>query len=186
MLGGIEMFLRQAMIGFGVFAVMSGAAWAGELAPRYSQMGQMQVEMGDEVLDLVIAYDKEKQRGYATQKMIMGSHLTINSAARAVDDSGQFISPMVQVTLQQQSGKFKMLSAELYDEQGYDAPMAMGADGGKGAVTELTFENNRLDAVVEGEFIRLVGYMKGDAKPADGVAPVPVTIRWSVELAPLK
>lgn len=169
-----------------VVLVSAGALSAAELSPRYEAIGEMTVELGGEVMDLVIAYDKQKDSAYAEQKMIMGSFLTINSVGQTVAETGKPGRPMVQVTLQRQSGSLKLLSAELFDEQGYDAPMVMGADGGKGAVTGVSLEDDHLEAVVEGSFLRLTGYMKGTPAPAEGAEPRPVKIRWSVDLPPLK
>lgn len=159
---------------------------AGELSDRYEAMGTMTAQIGGDTLDLVIPYDREKDRAYAEQKMIMGSFLTVNTLGRTVDDSGKPASPMLQVTLQKQMGRMALLSAELFDEQGYDAPMAMGADGGQGSLTayELT-DDNRLTATVEGDFLRLTGYTS-EPRVADGAEPVPVTIRWTVQLQPLE
>lgn len=176
--------LRGAALAFALGG--AGMAAAQELAPRYEAMGEMHVEMGGEVLDLVIPYDREKDRPYAEQKKIMGSFLTINSVGRGVREDGTPGNPMVQVTLQEQSGALRLLSAELFDEQGFDAPMAMGADGGEGRLEEATLEGGRLEAVVVGEFLRLTGYAKGTPAPAEGAQPQPVTIRWSVALPPLE
>ncbi|MDQ2091589.1 hypothetical protein [Marimonas arenosa] len=181
------MFLSKLEVSALAAAVLSaGALAAAELAPRYEAMGEMTVEMGGDILELVIPYDKEKGSAYAEQKMIMGSFLTINSVGRVVGADGAPGRPMVQVTLQRQSGSFKLLSAELFDQQGFDAPMAMGADGGKGAIAEISYDNDRLEAVVEGTFLRLTGYSKGTPAPAEGAEPQPVVIRWQVDLPPLK
>ena len=169
-----------------VQAVLAEAAAAQELAARYEAMGRMSVDLGGEAMELVIPFDKEKNRAYADQKMIMGSFLTINAVGRTVKPDGKPGSPMVQVTLQKQSGALALLSAELFDEQGFDAPMAMGADGGEGRATEVSFENDHLEASIEGMFLRLTGYSKGEPAPAEGAAPVPVTIRVSVDLKPLE
>ena len=95
---------------FGFFAVLiAGATSAAELNSRYTEMGRMTAEIGDQTLELTIPFDTEKDRGYAEQKMIMGSFLTINTAARLVDEAGDPTGPTLQVTLQKQSGDLKLL-----------------------------------------------------------------------------
>lgn len=122
-------------------------------------MGTMTAQIGGDTLDLVIPYDTEKERGSAGQKMIMGQFLTINVLG--------------------------LLSAELFDDQGYDAPLAMGADGGTGELSEFTMEGDTASGVVTGEVLRLTGYTSGP-KVAVGAAPVPVRIEWRVDLPPLE
>ncbi len=180
------MFFKRVFTGLaGLSLVVSGAVAANDLAPRYSIMGEMTVELGGQTLQLVIPYDNETSTAYGEQKMIMGSFLTLNTVGVGVGENGAPGQPRVQVTLQRNGGAFSLLSAELFDDQGFDAPMIMGPDGGDGALREISFENNRLDAVVEGEFQRLTGYSKGSPTPVEGVAPAPVTIRWGVDLPAL-
>lgn len=160
-------------------------AAAADLADSYEQIGSMTVTLDGKEMPLVIPYDRERDRAYAEQKILMGRYLTINVVGQTVDDSGMPGRPMVQVTLQEQMGKMGLIAAELYDDQGYDAPLAMDADGGKGALTEYTLDEGRLEATVEGTFLRLTGYMN-DPKVAEGATPVPVTISWQVDLPPLE
>lgn len=158
---------------------------AADLNDRYEAMGTMTATLGDETMELVIPYDREKQRGYAEQKMIMGSFLTINTVGRTVDKTGKPGNPMLQVTLQKQSGKMALLSAEVFDDQGYDAPLVMGADGGQAALTAFEMgDDNTVTATVEGSFLRLTGYTS-EPRVADGATPVPATISWTVTLPPL-
>ena len=159
-------------------------AAAAELSDRYEAIGTMTVTLGDDTLDFVIPYDREKDSAYAEQKLIMGAFLTLNSVGQTVGDDGKPGRPMVQVTLQKQGDALKLLSAEMFDHQGYDAPMVMGADGGTGDLVEVSFENDRLEARVEGSFLRLTGYMS-EPRPADGADPVPATISWSVDIPPM-
>ena len=165
-------------------ALVTTPLWAADLAERYKAMGSMSVDLDGRTIEMVIPYDRERNRAYAEQKMIMGSFLTINTVGRVVDDTGKPGSPMVQVTLQQQGGKMGLISAEMFDDQGFDAPLVMGADGGEGSLTSFSFEENRLEAEVQGTFLRLTGYMS-DPKVAEDAAPLPVTIRWSVDVPPL-
>ena len=158
---------------------------AADLADRYTAMGTMTAQIGGETLDLVIPYDTEKERGSAEQKMIMGQFLTINVLGMAVDENGEPGRPMLQVTLQKRMGDMGLLSAELFDDQGYDAPLAMGADGGTGELSEFTMEGDTASGVVTGEFLRLTGYTS-EPKVAEGAAPVPVRIEWRVDLPPLE
>jgi len=160
-------------------------AGAGELSDRYEAIGTMTVTLGDETLDLVIPYDRQKDSAYAEQKMIMGSFLTLNAVGQSVGPDGAPGRPMVQVTLQKQGGSMALLSAELFDDQGYDAPMVMGPDGGAGELVAFSFENDNLDARVEGAFLRLTGYMS-EPKPAEGATPVEATISWSVDIPPME
>lgn len=164
-----------------VLALPAGAA---ELSDRYEAIGNMTVTLGDETLELVIPYDREKDSAFAEQKMIMGSFLTLNSVGQMVGSDGEPGRPMVQVTLQEQGTTMALISAEVFDDQGYDAPMVMGPDGGKGALIGYSFENDRLEARVEGDFLRLTGYMS-EPKQAEGAEPVAATISWSVDIPPL-
>ena len=166
--------------------VLAVPVWAAELNDEYESMGTMTVTLDGETMELVIPYEIEGEKAYAKQKMIMGSSLSINAVGQTVDADGTPGRPMVQVTLLEQSGEMRLLSAEIYDDQGYDAPLAMGADGGEGTLTdfELT-EDNALTATVEGNFLRLTNYMD-DPRVADGAEPVAATIRYEAELAPLE
>lgn len=158
---------------------------AAQIDDRYEIMGTMTVEMEAETLDLVIPFDLEDDQPNAEQTMIMEQFHTINALGRRIDDSGMPGLPMVQVTLQKRMGEMELLSAEMFDDQGYDAPMVMGADGGDGAITEISLEDDRLEATVEGAFLRLTGYT---SKPviAEGAVPVPATITWQVDLPPME
>ncbi|GGO50492.1 hypothetical protein SAMN05444398_101995 [Roseovarius pacificus] len=158
---------------------------AADLADRYIAMGTMTAQIGGDTLDLVIPYDTEKERGSAGQKMIMGQFLTINVLGMAVDEDGEPDRPMLQVTLQKHMGDMRLLSAELFDDRGYDAPLAMGADGGTGELSEFTMEGDTGSGVVTGEVLRLTGYTSGP-NVAEGAAPVPVRIEWRVDLPPLE
>ena len=90
------------------------------------------------------------------------------------------------MTLQKQGGGLQLLSAELFDDQGYDAPMVMGPDGGSGSLTSHTFEDDVLTAEIQGQFLRLTGYLAGEPKPADGASPQDSVVRWQVTLPPLE
>ncbi|WP_428512190.1 hypothetical protein [Roseovarius sp.] len=161
-------------------------AWAAELSDGFEAIGTMTVTLNGETMELVIPYDVEGEEAYAEQKMIMGSSLSINAVGQTVGEDGTPGRPMVQVTLLEQGGEMRLLSAEIYDDQGYDSPLAMGADGGEGTLTafDLT-ENNTLSATVEGTFLRLTGYMD-EPRVADGAEPVAATIRYKTQLAPLE
>ncbi len=170
----------------GLFSLFASLANAGELNDSYSEMGRMSAQIGDQTFELVIPFDLEEEFGYAEQKLIMGSFLTINTAGRLVDDAGEPSGPTLQITLQKQGGELQLLSAELFDEQGFDAPMAMGADGGPGELVSHSFENDVLTAEVRGSFVRLTGYRTGEPKPADGASPQETVITWQVTLPPLE
>lgn len=166
--------------------MLAGPAGAAELNDEYEAIGTMTVTLDGEVMELVIAYDIEDEEAYAEQKMIMGSSLSVNAVGQTVGEDGSPGRPMVQVTLLEQGGEMRMLSAEIYDDQGYDAPLAMGADGGEGTLTafEMT-EDNVMTATVEGTFLRLTNYMD-EPRVADGAEPVAATISYEAELAPLE
>ncbi len=167
-------------------ALLASAVNSSELDGAFYEMGTMTAQNGEETLNLVVPYDRSKDRGYAEQKMIMGSFLTINTAARLVDADGEPAGPTVQVTLQEQGGSLRLLSAELFDDQGFDAPMIIGPDGGAGSLTSYSFEDNVLTAEVRGTFLRLTGYMSGDPKPVEGAAPLEGVLTWQVTLPPLE
>src|SRR6056297_347606 len=158
---------------------------AADLSERYTAMGTMTAQLGDDRLEMVIPFDTQEQYGYAEQKMIMGNYLTINVVGRVVESDGEPGSPIVQITLQKQMGDMAVLSAEVFDDQGFDAPMAMGADGGAGTLTAFTMDGNIATGVIEGEFLRLTAY-NSDPKVAEGATPVPARIEWNVELPPLE
>lgn len=80
-------------------------------------------------------------------------------------------------------GKLGLISAEPYDEQGYDAPLAMDAEGGKGTLSEYSLQDDRLKITVQGTFLRLRDYMN-KPKLAEEATPVPVTISRQVDLPP--
>ncbi|QFT92000.1 hypothetical protein FIU86_04035 [Roseovarius sp. THAF9] len=161
-------------------------AWAAELSEAYEAIGTMTVTLDGEVTELVIAYDIEGEEAYAEQKMIMGSSLSVNAMGQTVGEDGTPGRPMVQVTLLEEFGEMRFLSAEMYDDQGYDAPLAMGADGGDGTLTgyEMT-DDNVVTVTVEGNFLRLTNYMD-EPRVADGAEPVAVTISYEAELEPLE
>lgn len=156
---------------------------AAELADRYEEMGRMEVTLDGETRELVIPYDTESDRYYARQRMILDSFLTVTTVGRALAENGMPVRPMLQVTLQRRNGEMTLLSAEMFDGEGFDTPLAMGPDGGSGEVTEYSFDDDVLVARVEGEFLRLRDYM-GDPAVAEGASPVPVTITWETEVAP--
>ncbi|WP_157440770.1 hypothetical protein [Aestuariivita boseongensis] len=159
---------------------------AAELDKRYEEMGTLSITLGGDTRTLVIPYDTERDRAYAEQKVIMGSFLTINVLGRSVGEDGMPGSPMVQVTLQRRSGDMQLLSVEMFDEQGYAAPLSIGPDGGNGALTsfEMT-EDNKVTATIEGELLRLADYTSVP-KIADGATPQPTTISFSVTLPSLE
>ncbi|MBW4981493.1 hypothetical protein KZZ07_02965 [Mameliella sp. CS4] len=166
--------------------LMAVPGLAAELDDRYESMGTMTVTLDGTATRMVIPYDREKDRPYAEQKMIMGSFLTINTVGRVVDETGKPGRPMVQVTLQKRNGDMALISAEIFDDKGYDAPMVMGADGGDGKLVafEMT-PDNVVTATVEGTFLRLTGYTS-EPRVADGAEPVAATIEWTAEIAPLE
>lgn len=164
--------------------VLAVPVWAAELGDSYEPMGTMTVTLDGEAMELVILYDVEEDRADATQKLIMGSALSINAVGQTVDEAGEPGRPIVQVTLLEQDGQMTMLSTEVFDDQGYDAPLAMGADGGDGTLTayELT-QDNTVTATVEGIFLRLTGYTD-EPRVADGAEPIAATINLTADLAP--
>ena len=168
-----------------VTALCAAPLWASDLQQRFEAMGTLEATVGDSEHEMVIAYDREKDRPYAEQKVLMGRYLTINLVGQTVDEKGRPGSPMIQVTLQEQTGEMGLISVEMFDEQGFDAPLSMGPDGGPGELTEYSLEGDALDGAVTGEFRRLTDYM-GDPKIAEGSAPVPATIRFRVTLPPLE
>jgi len=117
--------------------------------------------------------------------MIVGSPLTINTVGQVVDDSGEPGRPIIQVTLQQQGNAMGLLSAEMFDDQGFDAPLVMGADGGGGDLSEYSLEGDQMQATVSGTVQRLTGYSTGEPRLVDGAEHIPATISWSVTLPPL-
>lgn len=168
-----------------VAALLAGVAGAADLDPQYERIGTISAEIGGETQQLVVIRDTETGQAMAEQKKIMGSALSQNVVAVAVDDDGRPTRPNLQVTLMEQGGRMGLLSAEIFDDQGYDAPLVMGPDGGAGTLTRYAFEDGRLEAVVEGDFLRLQGYMS-EPKPAEGATPVPAVLRLSVEMPPLE
>ncbi|MCZ0812408.1 MAG: hypothetical protein ACQEVT_11265 [Pseudomonadota bacterium] len=164
---------------------MAAPAFAADPANRYTAMGTMTVQLGDKAFDMVIPFDTEKQRGYAEQTMIMGTFLTINAVGQVPEPDGMPGSPMLQITLQRRTGDMAFLSAEVFDDQGFDAPMVMGADGGDRTLAAFSMEGNIASGVIAGEFLRLTGY-SSDPKVAEGATPVTARIEWKVELPPLE
>ena len=177
---------KTALAALVLAVAVAGRVAAGELAPRWEAIGRMQLEMGGTVTELVVAHDREKNRSKAEQKLLMGSYLTVNVVGQTVNDAGKPASPMVQVTVQQRNGTFELVSVELFDEQGFDAPMVIGPDGGQGDLTAIAYRADRIEATIAGSFQRLTGYSKGTPAPAEGTAPVPVAIQLDVSLPPLK
>jgi len=159
---------------------------AAELDERYEPMGTLSITLDGDTRTLVIPYDTERDRGYAEQKMIMGSFLTINVLGQTVGEDGIPGSPMVQATLQRRSGDMQLLSIEMFDDQGYAAPLSIGPDGGKGTLTffEMTTDN-QVSATIEGELLRLADYTS-EPKVAEGATPELTTISFSVTLPPLE
>ena len=169
-----------------LFALAASSAAAEGLSSKYSEMGLMTVSFEDQELKLTIPYDREEGFGFAEQKMIAGSFLTINTAAQQVNTEGEPSGTLVQVTLQGQGGRLELLSAELFDERGFDAPMAMGVDGGDGDLVSHTLEGDTLIAEVQGTFVRLTGYRTGEPKVDSGEAPLRAVINWEVDLPPIE
>ena len=59
------MFFKRVFTGLaGLALVVSGAVAANDLAPRYSIMGEMTVELSGQTLQLVIPYDNETSTAY--------------------------------------------------------------------------------------------------------------------------
>ena len=178
--------LIRAWLGLVLAAGTCGLAGAGELAPRYEAMGEMTLAMDGQEQALVIPFDKEKGRAYAEQKMLMASFLTVNMVGRGVGEDGKPGRPMLQVTLQKRGGSFSFISAELFDGRGFDEPMVMGEDGAPGTLVAVRFEGDRIEAEIEGSFLRLTGYSKGEPVAAEGAEPVAARIRAWADLPPLK
>ena len=174
-----------------IFATLSALflalpVWAAGLSDRYEAIGTMTATLDGAATDMVITYDREKDRAFAEQKMIMGSFLTINTVGQVVGDDGEPGRPILQITLQRQAGKMALLSAEIFDEQGYDAPMVMGPDGGEGTLTAFEMgDDNTVTATIEGTFLRLTGYMD-EPRVADDAQPVPARVDWPVTLPPME
>lgn len=178
--------ISSRMISAFAAVLIAGSAMATDLTAPFEKIGEMQVDLGGDTMMLVVARNTEKGSAYAEQKMIMGSFLTVNVVGRAVTDEGKPGRPMLQMTFQKQGGALNLLSAEVFDDQGFDAPMVMDPDfGEKGPVT-VSFENDHLEATVEGAFLRLTGYAKGQPVPAEGAKPVPAAIKVSVDVPPME
>lgn len=159
-------------------------ALAADLDAQYTAIGTMTAVIDGQTHDLVVVRDTASGDAMAAQRKFMG-YLSLNVVGAMIGEDGRPTIPNVQVTLMDQSGSMGLLSAEVFDDQGYDAPMVMGDDGGTGKLTAYSFEDNRLEATLEGEFLRLQGYMS-EPKPADGAQPVPVTLTVSVDMPPLE
>ena len=169
-----------------IAVLLAAPVHAAELDDRFEEMGKMSITLDGDTRTLVIPYDTENDRGYAEQKMIMGSFLTINVLGQTVGEDGMPGSPMVQVTLQRRSNDMQLLSVEMFDEQGYAAPLSIGPDGGTGTLTafEMT-QDNQVSGTVDGEMLRLADYT-GEPRVAEGAVPQPTTISFSVTLPPLE
>lgn len=176
------------MIRFLTAALMSciaGLALAADLDGSFAEIGRMSAEVDGVTHALVLVRDAEG-RATAEQKTIIGQ-LTINLLGQTVGKDGMPGSPMVQVTLQGQPGAMRLISAEVFDEQGYDAPLAMvpgGGEGGDGALAEFALEGEVTTGRVEGAFLRLAGYLS-EPRVADGAEPLPAKITWEVTLPPM-
>lgn len=174
----------KILLALALAAAISAHVAAQTLDPRYEAIGEMTATVGDVTYEMVIPYDREKDRAYASRKIIMGSFLTINVVGRVVRENGRPGSPMLQITLQERFGSMALVSAEVFDK-GFDEPLVMGPDGGKGAVVSYELDGDEMTAVVEGEFLRLTGYAAGTARVADGAEPLQARIEWRVALPPM-
>ena len=144
-----------------------------ELLPRYKVMGTVAVTVDGTEHSLVIPYDTETDNAYAAERNIMGRR-SINLLARTVGDDGIPGSPMLQLTFWVKDGAGDILSAEFFD-QGMDAPLAAGADGGAVAFGEFSItDDNEISATFAGEFVRMADYMS-EPVVAEGTSPVPVS-----------
>lgn len=157
---------------------------AADLQERFEAIGVMSATVGEDTYEMVIVHDTENDSSFAERKIIMGSYLTINVVGMVVNEAGEPGSPMLQITLQDQRGKMGLISTEIFDDQGFDAPLVMGADGGEGSLTAYSLDGDAMQATVEGEFLRLSGYMN-EPQVAEGAKPIPATITLNVTLPPL-
>lgn len=174
-----SLFAAAALSGL---ATLAGAA---DLDASHTEVGRITAEIDGVTHDLVITRDADGDVT-AGQKQIMGQ-LSINLLGSTVQQDGTPGKPMVQVTLMGKPDNMRLLSAEMFDEQGYDSPLVMvpgGGEGGDGAMVAFAFEDDVTTGRVEGDFLRLTGYMS-EARVADGATPLPATITWEVALPPL-
>jgi hypothetical protein len=180
-----EQLMKHAAFLLASACLCGAPVLAGDLLPRYAVIGTVSATISTDVYDMVIVQDMEKDRAMAERKLIMGSFLTINTVGMVVNEAGEPDSPVLQVTLQEQGGKMALLSAELFDDQGYDAPLVMGPDGGEGSLTDYRLDGDEMRATVSGSFLRLTNYMS-EPQPAEGAAPLAGTIHVAVTLPPLE
>lgn len=157
---------------------------ASDLAAPFEAIGEIKGEIGDTAHQLVILHDHDSQTSYADRRTVMGSYLSINMVALRIENGAPAASPVVQITLMGQDGGMDLLSAEVFDEAGYDAPLVMGPDGGAGRLSAYTLDGDALSGTIEGSFLRLSGYTS-DPHVADGAEPVPAMLHFSATLPPL-
>jgi hypothetical protein len=158
---------------------------AADLDPAYGQAGRITAEVNGATHDLVIVKAPGEEAPSAQRQMI-GTQLSVNFVGYTVQQDGTPGAPMVQVTLMGAPESMQLVSAEMFDEQGYDGPLVMDPDdlGGQGAVTDHALDGDVTAGQIEGEFLRLTGYMS-EPRVADGAEPMPVTITWEVTLPPM-
>lgn len=159
---------------------------AADLDADYAQAGRVTAEVGGVTHDLLIVKAPGEEAPSALRQMI-GTQLSVNFVGYTVQEDGTPGGPMVQVTLAGEPGSMRLVSAEMFDDQGYDGPLVMDPDdlGGQGAVTEHALDGDVTAGRIEGEFLRLTGYTS-EPRVADGAEPLPVTITWEVTLPPLE
>ena len=174
-----------ALIAFAIPLATPASAEPAMLSDRYEAMGTIDAQLGEATYRLIVPYDIVRNRPHAEQRMIFGSILTISILGHVFGQDGTPDRPMLQITLQNRQGEMALISAEILDGAGYDAPLVMGSDGGQGDLVSFTLEDNVLSGTIEGNFLRVSGHAP-DRSVAEGAEPLPATLELAVTLPPLE
>lgn len=158
-------------------------AGAQTLSDRYEARGTVAAEIGGETLELVVPFDLENKNAFALVTAIMGTSTSVNVVGMSVGETGKPAPPMVQATFLTSGTGTSVVSVELFDEGGMDAPAIMSDEFGSVTLDRFSFDGKTLEAEVSGQMQRVAGYAQGNPA-ADGAPPVPARIVISTEVAP--
>lgn len=161
------------------FATTSAAAHA--LDDRYHEMGKMEIEIDGEPMSLLVVWDKDRGRGYATSREVVGRQ-TISVLGSAINENGKPVMPRLNLSFLVSDDKPDLISAELYDGAGSSSPFVVQPGIGSGSFTSFSFDGERIAATFKAEMRRVEGHTTGDPTIVEDAEPIMLTADMKVSL----
>lgn len=172
------------LLRFVLIGLVCGPAVAQTLSERYAAMGQMQVVLADTEYAMVIPWDREKARGYASERKVVGRR-TVNVLGSVVGASGKPGHPRLQLTFFVRDGEADFISMEVFDEQGFRKPLTSDPAVGSADFTAFSMtDDTRIEASVEGTLVRMDNTDAAKPVVVAEEGQVPVKLSLTVDLAP--